>query len=182
MVRKIKIQISNKVFYTFLSVLVVLVLTVGINAYNPSLTGGEPSIFGHSVDEIQGACPSTGTGCTFLSNYYTKAEIDSKCETASPPSSNPSAPTSLFAFTEQLMCPCAIQITWQDNSNNENNFELYRQNVNGGAWNLISSPSANTESYSEVYPSSYGEKPYAYRIRACNSYGCSTYDQTLLAG
>ncbi|MFH1787712.1 MAG: hypothetical protein ABH811_02905 [archaeon] len=52
MVKKIQVNLSNKVYYTFTAVLIATLLGVIVYAYNPSGTGGVPSVMGHSIDEI----------------------------------------------------------------------------------------------------------------------------------
>ena len=76
MKNKIQIKISNKGIYTLFAILVIIIVTAVIYAYNtqPPI----PSNMGHSITEIAGACANDSGGCTFLNNYYTKGEVDGK--------------------------------------------------------------------------------------------------------
>ena len=55
----VTINISNRGIYTFVAVIVVALLAVGVYAYGTSA----PSTFGHSADELEGVCKTDGTGC-----------------------------------------------------------------------------------------------------------------------
>jgi len=48
---KLEINMTNKWLYSLIAVGVLLALGVGVYAYN---SGGSPSVFGHSADEISG--------------------------------------------------------------------------------------------------------------------------------
>ncbi|MBU2104749.1 MAG: hypothetical protein KKF67_03165, partial [Nanoarchaeota archaeon] len=52
MARKIQINISNKVFYTLITFSLMIIFGVVVYAYNSGY--GDPAIFGHSADEIEG--------------------------------------------------------------------------------------------------------------------------------
>lgn len=66
--RTIEINVDSRWFYVFVLLVVIALGAVVVNAL--------PSDDGHSVDEIQGICYSSGTGCTFMEDYYTKVEFD----------------------------------------------------------------------------------------------------------
>jgi hypothetical protein len=65
-----------------------------------------------------------------------------------------------------------VDITWTDNSDNEDNFVLERS-VNGGGFNTLITLWANSSSFSDfdVIPGN----NYSYRIKATNTYGESDY-------
>ncbi len=180
MTKKINLKISNKSLLLALTLLVVVVLAVGINAYNPSLSGGTPSVFGHSIDEIQGACATTGTGCDFLSDYYTKAEVDSLCADAGGSETVPEKPFNFFAESlDALDCDptCTVALSWIDNSTNEDRFELERK-YSGENYEHITNTGPNVESYTDE-ASEVGDTKY--RISACNEYGCSPTVEMIVA-
>jgi len=60
----VKIVLSNKVAYTFIAVGVLVLIAISVNAYNPSGTGGTPSIMGHSIDELEGVQARITNGLT----------------------------------------------------------------------------------------------------------------------
>jgi hypothetical protein len=51
MAKKIQINMSNKVFYTFIALGIFILLGIGVFAYNSQLNS--PSVFGHTIDEIE---------------------------------------------------------------------------------------------------------------------------------
>jgi len=59
----INIQLSNRAIYTFIAMGIMLVLGIGVYAYNAAGVGGVPATFGHSADELEGVCRTDGTGC-----------------------------------------------------------------------------------------------------------------------
>jgi subtilisin family serine protease len=67
-----------------------------------------------------------------------------------------------------------LDLAWGDNSNNEANFELERcTGSNCTSFALIATPAANTTTFSNKNLSR--GTTYRYRIRACNTNGCSGY-------
>ncbi|MBU0959218.1 MAG: hypothetical protein KKB31_04720 [Nanoarchaeota archaeon] len=60
----VNINISNKAVYTLITLAIVLVIAIGINAYN---SGGPPSTMGHSIEEIEGVQAKITNGLTACS-------------------------------------------------------------------------------------------------------------------
>jgi fibronectin type 3 domain-containing protein len=83
--------------------------------------------------------------------------------------SKPPKPTNV-----QVNAPSASQVdvTWTDNSNNEDRFRVYRQ-AGGGAWSRIDDVAANGTAYSDTTVT--GGTEYCYRVRAQNGVGYSNY-------
>ena len=85
--------------------------------------------------------------------------------------SNPSAQASAN-FT--VVAPSAqLTLTWQDNSNDEDDFAIERKTGTNGAYSQIASVGANVTSY--VDNSVTRGVNYCYRIQAVNSVGASAY-------
>jgi titin len=83
--------------------------------------------------------------------------------------SAPNKPTNLTASANS---PIGINITWTDNSDNEDGFKMERKEL-GGTYTEIKTLAVNVTSYSDT-----GLNPdttYYYRIRAYNSFGHSDY-------
>jgi hypothetical protein len=71
----------------------------------------------------------------------------------------------------------AVNLQWADNSSNEDGFKIERSD-NGGAFNQIATVSANVNTYQDL---SLATGTYAYRVRAYNSGGDTTYTSTATA-
>jgi len=87
------------------------------------------------------------------------------------PTTPPDAPSALAAITPLSN---QIHLAWTDNSNNETGFELERSTTGiGGAYNLLTTVSANIVAYDNLNLTASQE--YCYRVRAVNSFGQSSY-------
>ena len=95
--------------------------------------------------------------------------------TTQPAGTAPSAPGNL---TASAVSTSQINLTWQDNSNNESGFKI--QSKEGAAsWSTIYTTSANATSYQNTGLSA--NTTYSYRVYAYNSYGNSNYSNTATA-
>ncbi len=65
-----------------------------------------------------------------------------------------------------------IVLSWQDNSTNETEFNVYRHSLPDGKWGKLATLPQNSTSYTDV---NVPQGNYAYDITACNSSGCSIY-------
>lgn len=84
----------------------------------------------------------------------------------------PSAPSNL---NDAPLNTSDVGLTWNDNSNNESNFEVWRS-VNNGSYSLKATVSANSTSYLDT-STNIGTK-YTYKVRATNSAGNSAFSNT----
>jgi transcriptional regulator CtsR len=84
----------------------------------------------------------------------------------------PEAPTSL---TSTELNQTTVLLSWTDNSDNEEGFEIERSE-NGGPFNLLTTIGADTSTYQDmtVGPA----MSYGYRVRAVNGTGASAYSNT----
>ncbi|MGE3683698.1 MAG: fibronectin type III domain-containing protein [Bdellovibrionales bacterium] len=89
---------------------------------------------------------------------------------------NPPSPPSNLAAT--VASASQINLTWNDNSNNEEAFLLERS-TDGATFTQIASLPANTTSYQNSSLTS--GSAYSYRVRARNSAGSSNYSNTATA-
>ena len=89
------------------------------------------------------------------------------------------APSNLIATA---VSPYQINLSWQDNSNNEDGFEIERS-INGLTYTLLSVLNANATFYSDITTTYFNPfVGYYYRIRAFNSIGDrSSYSNEVLA-
>jgi hypothetical protein len=86
--------------------------------------------------------------------------------------SNPSAQASTN-FTVVASAAAQLTLTWQDNSNDEDNFAIERKTGTNGAYSQIASVGADVISY--VDNSVTRGINYCYRVQAVNSAGASAY-------
>lgn len=79
----------------------------------------------------------------------------------------PAAPSNLSAAA---LSPTSVELSWNDNSDDEDGFVVERQ-TGGGPWTQIASPSANSTGYVDATASP--ETSYGYRVSACRNGVCS---------
>jgi Rieske Fe-S protein len=99
-------------------------------------------------------------GCSAYSNQATATTDDVP----------PAAPS---ALTATATGSSTVHLTWTDRSNNETEFRVERKEGSGGSWSQIGTKGSNSTSYDDT-----GLSPltgYFYRVRACNSVGCSAF-------
>lgn len=87
------------------------------------------------------------------------------CPQPPPGGQAPAAPSNLTATT---VSQSQINLSWQDNSNNEQGFKIERK-TQGGSYSQITSVSANTQNYNDTGLNS--GTNYCYRVRAYNANG-----------
>ena len=93
--------------------------------------------------------------------------------TPAPTVTIPLAPAELSATP---VSGTVIDLAWLDQSSDEDNFQLQRRVLEGDVWSAfttIANPAANATSFSDT-----GALPgttYRYRIRSCNTAGCSVF-------
>jgi hypothetical protein len=87
------------------------------------------------------------------------------------PTQPPAAPTSLNATAVSY---AHIDLTWNDNSDNESGFEIERSTTgSGGPFTLLTTVGTDVESHADSGLTAQSE--YCYRVRAINAAGESTY-------
>ena len=101
----------------------------------------------------------------------TKKEVKEETKYIEKELNPPEAPSDLVATA---VSASQIDLSWVDNSDNEERFELWRR-VEGEVWGLVSELPADTTSYSDMGLSA--ETEYLYQIRACNKDGCSAFSK-----
>jgi len=85
----------------------------------------------------------------------------------------PNAPSDLSAV---ISSTTQIDLTWTDNSFNEEQFRIERSN-DGISWNLLTTIDANSTTYSDTGLNL--STSYYYRVRAENTFGNSSYTNTV---
>ena len=82
----------------------------------------------------------------------------------------PSAPGNLVG--QVISNPLSVQLTWTDNSNNENGFIIERETLGPDAFTVIDTVQANQNTYTDLNVT---YMTYVYRIAAFNAGGQSAY-------
>ncbi|PYM93048.1 MAG: peptidase S8 [Candidatus Rokuibacteriota bacterium] len=83
------------------------------------------------------------------------------------------SPVAPAALTATAVSPSQIDLAWLDNNGNETEIRIERKTGAGGTFGQIAVTGANSTMYSDA-----GRSPattYVYRVRACNTVGCSDY-------
>lgn len=86
----------------------------------------------------------------------------------------PAAPSSLAVQNTELT---SISVAWTDNSNNEDNFELYRSVGGNSTYEKIATLSANTASFTDT--DLYAHTLYYYKVLSKNVRGSSAYSNEI---
>ncbi len=85
----------------------------------------------------------------------------------------------VIIFTTTTLFGADLRLEWQDNSNNEDGFEVWRR-VNEGEWLLIGATSVNISTFVDgVIPIG---SVLSYRVRAWNQFGESGYTNIVSVG
>ncbi len=85
----------------------------------------------------------------------------------------PNNPSNLSASS---LSSSQIDISWNDNSNNEDDFQIQRSLTGSGSWSQIAIVNANTTNYSNIGLNAI--TTYHYRVRARNTAGSSNWSNT----
>ncbi len=90
--------------------------------------------------------------------------------TATTPDIPPTEPSNLAA---NATGPTNVDLSWTDESTNEDLFRVERREGAAGSWTEVGTPTANSNGFSDggLTPTT----EYFYRVRACNTSGCSPY-------
>jgi large repetitive protein len=117
-------------------------------------------------------CVRASTDCMMRLNEfalcpYTVAQIG---WTATVPKPIPTAPQSLVASASS---PTQVNLIWQDTSTAEDGFQIERRGGSSADYSQIGVIAANTTGYADTTVQS--NTAYAYRVRAFNSTGTSSY-------
>ncbi len=120
---------------------------------------------GGEVMEVSWRTPQSGGSFISIPNSAFVQEV-------SAPGSVPAAPSNLVATAASAK---KINLSWNDNSNNETAFELYRSTSNAGPFNIFATVAAGTTSYKDS--SLEASTTYYYRVKAINNNGGSAFDK-----
>jgi hypothetical protein len=124
--------------------------TVYVDSEN--LTGGTQYFYRVKAVNINGETP-----------YSNEATITTLPDPPSPPSN----------LVLSLASSSEINLSWQDNSSNETNFEIYKSSPTNSTFTLLNTAGANVKTFKDVnlVPGT----PYFYKVRAINAGGASDF-------
>ncbi len=177
--------------------------TLNLNAWSDTSTDGDSFIFSYSLDgityhemlTISGGSASDGYSFNFPPDTYgtvyirvqdsdqTVGHLDLNTiyvdkmyilsEAATGTVTIPTAPSGMIG---SATIAGQVDLSWTDNSSDENGFEIERALTGSNSWSLIATVNTNVSSYSDNTVAS--ETAYDYRVRAYNSAGYSDYVNT----
>ena len=90
----------------------------------------------------------------------------------------PAVPSAPSGLTATAVSRFRIDLRWSDTSANETRFEIQRS-TSGGVFQPVATVPANTASFADTRLRS--KTTYGYRVRACNSIGCSGFSNVASA-
>ncbi|MEM7106865.1 MAG: fibronectin type III domain-containing protein, partial [Bacteroidota bacterium] len=137
-------------------------LTKSISATN---NGDEIEFFSSLLADGSGEIDITINALTNAQRAFINAIVIKRAD-----SSIPISPKELLA---NGISQSQISLSWEDNSNNETGFEIYRSNGPGEIFTLINTTAANETSYLDGGHQK--NTAYIYKIRAVNANGNSAY-------
>jgi Chitobiase/beta-hexosaminidase C-terminal domain len=116
---------------------------------------------------------TNGSPPTQSSTLYTGAmTLTSSAEVKAVAFKSGSNPSAVANASFTISAP-KVTVTWQDNSSNEDNFQVERKTGTGGTYSQIATVAANVTSYLDT--SVTNGVTYCYRLRAVNSSTTSSY-------
>jgi chitinase len=128
----------------------------------------------------------SNTGLTAATTYHYRVRAENSIgnssysntanATTQSTSTVPAAPSNLSASASSSS---QINLSWNDNSNNEASFNIERAPGGSSSWTSIASVSANVTTYANTGLSA--STTYQYRVRATNTTGNSDYSNTVSA-
>jgi hypothetical protein len=140
------------------------------NTITNSTLAGQEVVTYTSSGGYSGSGGADGSGG---STYVQRASCPTT-STSTPTSASSSIPTAPSSLRQTGSGSNYIALAWNDNSNNEDKFNLERTSAGGSSWTFINQTGANYTGFTDY--SVGGGTYYDYRIQACLSgYGCSTY-------
>lgn len=132
-------------------------------AYTESVEINDVSLSGNV--KLRFRCDASGNGDDV---YIDDIVISAKSTGGTP--SPPSAPSGLNATAASSS---SIDLSWTDNSNNEDDFQIQRSLTGTGGWSQVSVTSPNATSFTDTGLSA--STDYYYRVRARNTTGNSSW-------
>jgi len=94
-------------------------------------------------------------------------------------SSTPTAPAAPSGLQATVVSSSQINLSWTDNSSNEDNFKIEYSTNGGTSWTVLATTAANTTSYSNTGLTA--ATAYSYRVYAVNTTGNSAYSGVVTA-
>ncbi len=132
-------------------------------------TWGTNGLLTFGADAYRGAVTDVNPG-----GFFACTDLIDEFKLFAPGASNPTIPTAPSALAATPASQTQINLTWADNSNNENGFSIERcANAGCTAFTLLTNVAANVTTYSDTGLTA--ATSYSYRVRAYNTAGNSTF-------
>lgn len=156
----------------------------GTLVYAWSITAGTATISGATNQETVTVVSTSATDSTYtleLTISTTVPESDTVSRSFTNEHQEATVPAAPTALTATAASDSQIDLTWTDNSTNEDSYTVERSDTVSGPWALIATLAADSSSYSDTGSIS-PETTYYYRVRAVNDFGYGEDTATGVSG
>jgi fibronectin type 3 domain-containing protein len=112
-------------------------------------------------------------GTTYYYQIYATNAYGNSLNSAVASTTTPTIPAAPSNATATIVSNTEVDLTWQDNSNNEQGFEIFRQTTTGGTFNYVATLPPASTSYKDTSVVLTPDTFYDYHIQAFNLAGFS---------
>ena len=124
-------------------------------------------------------CPKWGVygaSTTTMTNFIDDLKVGSTWASVQPGGVTPTPPAAPSGLSANAVSSSQINLSWSDNSNNEDQFRIERSTDGGSNWSLLTNTAADATSFQNTGLTA--STTYHYRVRAENTAGNSSFSNT----